>query len=326
MRSWLTKIDNTAPANTGILAADEDNIRGAELDNAVTASGIALDVYGGPDTRQNMLAESMTRHASGGIFATDGGSANAYVLSITGAFVAPTALFKGLRVAFYAAATNTGASTLNAFGLGAKKFLTHTGAAMVGGEVLTSQEIEADYDPTLDGGTGAWRICPWANALTRANANGNGGASVVNVGASTGEGTTVGGSTPYPVNMNYPGLSSGSPVSSDLLAFYAQTAVSGQTRHRSITWSALLDLLRPILTVTAPRFAYGDVGSVFVAMNVTPYDVGTSRTKANYSGVGLPGPDNGVWLVTSSRVFANGSGGASSGDQYETFISMLRTS
>lgn len=164
MRNLASKADNTAPATTGRLSAAEFNSMQDELETAVTSQGISLDSPS-TDVDLTMLAQAMSRSASLGVFATDGGSANTYVLSITGSAVAPKALFTGMRVLFFAAATNTSASTINAFGLGAKAFYTHAGAAMTGGEVLIGKLIEATYDTTLNSSAGAWRIAPWATYI-----------------------------------------------------------------------------------------------------------------------------------------------------------------
>lgn len=181
MRTWDNKIDNTAPAATGVLTAAEENASRKEITNAVTTAGLVLDSVAGPDTSLYMLAEAMARYASGGVIGTDGGAANTYVVTAPGAFRVPTALFKPMIVMWYASATNTGASTLNAWGLGTKALLDHTGAALVGGEIVAGRLAAAVYDPALASGVGAYKLMPWANVLLFGGGSG-GGDPLLNVG------------------------------------------------------------------------------------------------------------------------------------------------
>ena len=344
MRLWQPKIDNTAPAGTGILTAAQDNSRGLELNEAVIASGLTPDPVDGPDTRTTHLAESLVRHASLGVFCSDTGTGNATVLSITGAAVAPTALFTGLRVKWYANGTNTGAMTLNAFGLGAKKFLTDTSSAMAGGEVVASREIEADYNAALDGGAGAWRIAPWANSLRFSQGGGGtpNGTQVV-----SGEGVTVNTASPYDVKLNFPGLSTGTPVDADLFAFYHadSSPPQGTTRHKTVTFANLVSTVKTLIVnqLGGPVFKYGDVGSyivifgtpdfydqgVYVGVPVNTGGFGGTGARCSYlkkTGAFCPGPDNGLWLFLSSVSWSDGAGGASSGDRTLSLSQWVRVS
>lgn len=165
MRQWQTKIDNTAPNGTGLLTAAEDNARGNELAEAVESAGIALDGQSGPDTDYTMLAQAMARYASGGIVCQDSGAANAYVLSSVGDFVMPKAYFQGMLVCFYPSANNTGASTVNAFGLGTRKLLSSGGTALAADAVIDDRLTQAMYDISADEGNGAFLLCPWAEPI-----------------------------------------------------------------------------------------------------------------------------------------------------------------
>jgi hypothetical protein len=165
MRDFSTKVDNTAPLASGLLTAAEDNVRFRELEQAVTTAGIGLDGSEGPDSDTTMLAQALARYASGGIVGQDSGAANAHVLSTVGSFVMPKAYFKGMMIAFYAGATNTGATTVNAWSLGAKKLLSPAGADLVAGEIIVGVPVFAIYDPALDGGAGAFKIVPWSVGL-----------------------------------------------------------------------------------------------------------------------------------------------------------------
>lgn len=165
MRTFDTKIDNTAPAASGRLPAAQFNSLTSELDNLLVSASITGDPAVGPDSDLNMISQAVARYASGGVFAQDTGSTNALVLNLLSPFVAPKALFKGLRIMAYPAGGNNAAATVNAFGLGIKPLYDHTGTALVGGETVANRLIEILYDPAANGGSGAWKLAPWANQL-----------------------------------------------------------------------------------------------------------------------------------------------------------------
>jgi hypothetical protein len=73
---------------------------------------------------------------------TSGGAANAQTLTYASA---PAGYVQGQRYCFIAGATNTGATTLNVSGLGAKAVQLGN-AALVGGEIVAGQMVEAVYD------------------------------------------------------------------------------------------------------------------------------------------------------------------------------------
>lgn len=164
MRDFIGKVNDTAPLATGVLDAAEDNVRFEELETAVTASGITLDAATGPDTRTNMLAESMTRHVGAALACSDSGSANAYVLTMIGSYVAPATLITELRVRFRPGHANTGASTVNFEGLGSKPLVDHALSPLSGGELESGREAEVMYRADV-GASGSWVLPAWANAL-----------------------------------------------------------------------------------------------------------------------------------------------------------------
>lgn len=176
-REWQTKIDGTAPADTGVLTADEHNSIGEEQEALVKSSGLTPVAYdAGTDTNQKQWAEAVARYASAGVFATDGGAADAYVLSgitITGASEAirvPQAYFSPMRIIWVPANSNTGPSTVNAFTIGSTTIRTHADAALAGGEIVVGRPIVMRYDEAANSSAGAFLIEPWANALLFANA------------------------------------------------------------------------------------------------------------------------------------------------------------
>jgi hypothetical protein len=166
MRDFGTKVDNTAPGASGILTADEDNVRFRELESAVSTSGLALDPAVGPDTNLTMLSQALARYASGGVWYQDNGSANALQLTTPLTFVMPTSYFKGMHVRCIAGYSNTGPTTVTVNGTGSKKVVDAAGNALVANLIVAGFPIELDYNPALDGGAGAFVLTPWSSILS----------------------------------------------------------------------------------------------------------------------------------------------------------------
>lgn len=179
MRQIETKIDNTSPSSTGRLKAAEWNATSTEVEEMVRTAGIQLDTT--VDTDLQMQAQAAARYASGGTYGRDLGAANAYVVTTPHGFIMPKALFEGMRVRFFPKANNTGASTLNAFGLGAKKILDQDGAALSSGAIKAGRMTEVDYDPALDTGAGGWKLVAGSNQLLL---SGGGTSTITTPGAS----------------------------------------------------------------------------------------------------------------------------------------------
>lgn len=76
---------------------------------------------------------------------SDTGSANAYVTTIDNY---PGTLVAGMCVSFSPANKNTGASTLNHNGTGAKAITDSNGVALIGGELQASSQVRVRYDGT----------------------------------------------------------------------------------------------------------------------------------------------------------------------------------
>lgn len=164
MRDLGTKIDNTAPATSGRLSAAEFESFYAEMKKPITSVGMTLDIPTA-DVDTEMLAQSISRLASLGVWGTGGGTANAQTVTKSGSVVVPKALFTGMRVNYRPSVANTTAATVNVFALGVKKVLSYAGAALTGGELAASFDTCLEYDASLDAAAGAWRILPWASAL-----------------------------------------------------------------------------------------------------------------------------------------------------------------
>lgn len=188
MRAYQLKVENSGASDDGRLSAAEDSTRFYELTQAVSTTGITLDAYGGPDVDKTMLAQAMSRAASGGIFYADTGAANTYVLGTPLSFIMPKALFLGMAAYWYPANSNSGASTVNVAGIGVKAIRNESGDALTGGEIIAGMLCCMFYDPTAASGAGAWKLAPWANAANslltykpaQFTANGSGSTSIPN--------------------------------------------------------------------------------------------------------------------------------------------------
>ncbi len=197
MFDFGNKVANSGASSDGILSNGEDNVRFRELENAVTTTGLVLDIVSNGSTDETMLAQAMARYASGGIFAADTGSVNNYVLGPTANFKfskgasGVSALFDGLRVLFRVAITNSGPCTINYNGAGSVALVDDEGNALTGSELTFL--VDAVYDQTA----GNFKLSPWANLKKlggSSNANNGGGSSplgstLMNVQAFTTSGT-----------------------------------------------------------------------------------------------------------------------------------------
>lgn len=165
MRELADKIDNTAPAATGRLPAAEFNAMYTELENFAKAHARTLDTDS--DTVLTMISQACAAYASSGVHGLDTGGVNSYVVGKVAADLwMPYALFRGMAVRFIPSATNNGASTLNAWGLGALPIVTFDGNALAGGEIVQNRPTELFYHATIVGGTDpGFVLCPWASAL-----------------------------------------------------------------------------------------------------------------------------------------------------------------
>ncbi|WP_298165139.1 hypothetical protein [Novosphingobium sp.] len=118
---------STAQAGIVILAANGDVVAGTDTGKAVTSQGVARAVQSG-----------------GYNYAADSGSANTITIALT---PAPTAYSAGLVVEVKMNATNTGATTINVNGLGAKT-VQFNGAALTAGQLVAGQIYSMVYDGT----------------------------------------------------------------------------------------------------------------------------------------------------------------------------------
>lgn len=82
-----------------------------------------------------------------GVYAADAGTANAYAVAFTPAIAA---LVDGTKLTFQALASNSGASTLNINGLGAKALIGGAQQPLQGGEIIAGTKTEVIYHGSLD--------------------------------------------------------------------------------------------------------------------------------------------------------------------------------
>lgn len=146
------------PAATAI-ATDFLNELLANLRRVVRTAGT-------PDSESNddLLAESVSRYASKGVWGVDVGAANALVVNPLPSAILSSTLFAGLMLNVVPANTNSGNTTLNYNTLGVKKVLRPDGSQIPAGGLVATKRASMYYDPTADSAAGAW-ILPTALLL-----------------------------------------------------------------------------------------------------------------------------------------------------------------
>jgi hypothetical protein len=154
-------------------------------------------------------------------FAQDTGTANALAVALT---PIPTAYTAGMILLIKkSAAGNTGNVTINVNGIGVASVLDPTGAQIGSGNMPANSVMLLGCD-----GTG-FRFMNGSITQT----------TISSITATSGEGITVGGTTPFPVALNFPGLSADSPTALDLFAFYDNEGA----HHKNIQWQNLVPLI-----------------------------------------------------------------------------------
>jgi hypothetical protein len=145
--SFFTDCDPANPSSgTKIEALWLNSILG-NLRKLVRGGGATED-----SASYDMLADAAARYASKGRFGLGGGTANAQTVTVIGGIstMGPKALFDGMIVEWVAAATNTAAATLAAWGLTAKNLKDRAGVALIGYEVVAGELCRARYDLAND--------------------------------------------------------------------------------------------------------------------------------------------------------------------------------
>lgn len=120
-----------------------------EVKNSIEKSGLTST------TGSTQLQQAIARSSSRGNVYADSGAADAYVLTAVGSQEQPSALLDGLTVIFEAGNTNTGASTVNVAGLGAKSIKKNGYADDVtAGDITAGLKYFLIYDSSED----AWEL------------------------------------------------------------------------------------------------------------------------------------------------------------------------
>ncbi len=124
----------------GTLTATEWNEVPSEIQNVIEGLGITLS-----SGDLNQLGKAIAGYVANGIFYTDSGAANAYVLTTIGSKQTATAYTDGLEAAFIAGNDNAaGASTVNVAGLGVKNIKLADGTDPAAGEISRRARIIFD--------------------------------------------------------------------------------------------------------------------------------------------------------------------------------------
>lgn len=132
--------------NSSPPAVEDVDLNGfkTENNNLIIGSGQGLSIVDNQQTHK-----AVAHYAAVGDFYGDSGTANTYVLSVSGSQVAPPTYANGMRIRFVAGNSNTGPSTVNVAGLGVKNFVDDlTGAALDGNVILAGSKTSAYYDGT----------------------------------------------------------------------------------------------------------------------------------------------------------------------------------
>lgn len=137
----------TAKVNGDTLSATEFNQITTELQTGLITSAGETPASGTLDQVGIAVASYA---AQCGVFATDSGVADAYVLTQVSPFKPPFDLKDGLTIRFRAGNTNTGACTVNAFAFGLKNIKKADGSTNPSaGDISTTQDTLLRYDGTV---------------------------------------------------------------------------------------------------------------------------------------------------------------------------------
>ena len=110
----------------------------ARAEDINTREQSVADAFAGLPTKNAVLGAAVG-------YAIDGGSANAYAVTLS---PAPTAYVAGMTIRFLAANTNTGPSTLNVNGLGVRAIVSASGDALGSSAIIAGMIVTATYNGT----------------------------------------------------------------------------------------------------------------------------------------------------------------------------------
>lgn len=156
------------------------------------------------------------------LWGDDTGTANAIVANLA---PIPAVYKKGMH-AFVkkVGSANTGNVTANFNGLGAVAVLDAAGAQIGVGNMTSGMVLHLVYNGTA---------FIWINGSVT-------NTSISSINATSGQGISVGGSSPYPVSLNFPALATDTPTALDLLPFYDNEG----SAHKVVSYASFLALLQ----------------------------------------------------------------------------------
>ncbi|PMQ04151.1 hypothetical protein DyAD56_15800 [Dyella sp. AD56] len=155
----------------------------AEWLNAVQQELINIVEAAGLTPTKNLFNQLGLAIQSGQMnYAADTGTANAYAVALT---PAPTALVDGMSLWFKAKTANTGASTLNLNGLGAKPIVGAAHVALQGAEIIANGRVEVIWNATIS----SWVLAEQTGGALQVPA-GSQSNQAVNLGQFTGSNTS----------------------------------------------------------------------------------------------------------------------------------------
>ena len=133
----------------GTLTATEWNEVPSEIQNVIEGLGQTLS-----SGDLDQLGKGIAGYVANGIYYTDSGIADAYVLAKIGSKQAPTAYADGFRASFIAGNSNTGAATVNIVGLGVKNIKVSGGGnpspGDISGRTLVTFDSANDWFEIID--------------------------------------------------------------------------------------------------------------------------------------------------------------------------------
>lgn len=130
--------------NGDTLDASEFNPSTQECMNAVTNTGQSLDT-----SNNFQVSTAMSIYSACGNFYTDSGSANSYILAITGSLQSPIVYRDGMLIRFIPANSNSGASNVTVGSLGSKNIVRQGGSALEAGDLTAGIYANAVYNSGL---------------------------------------------------------------------------------------------------------------------------------------------------------------------------------
>ena len=314
-------------AKDGGLSLDTDGTLSADSDSRI-ASQKAVKTYvdagiGAGPTKAGIQDESYT-------YAADTGAANAYVVTLS---PVPASLVAGLEVAFKAANTNTGASTLNVNSLGATPIKKLDGAtALTSGDIVAGQIVTVVYDGTnfqmqspgaAASGGGSGTVTHTVGALTSGQLVEGNGAADIKVGDLSGDVTTSGGMATTVAKIQ--GTAVSTPTGTGAVVLANSPALSGNPT--APTQASSDNSTKLATTAFVQNYAPGGGGSVVLQTDGVNNG---SQTKENLvAGPGISLTDDGVGDVTIAGSFAwggDGSDGAVTFDGTSTVLGLAPAS